>query len=216
MNSSTLNSSTDCFILDRDQDAAPVNPCAHSTPKALGDNCENTQSLIIEDIYEIINTGTEHIVLYHESAPISILETAQSDTLPSRKFTNFNPIIPDDEFMSPPRDYEHMDNWLYRPHDGSISPISSDSSSIGYFSGSDWTTDSSWMSYDSMVQSIFQPPISSPFRPISPLLPTMDVSHQSRGLSQPPQGREIIRSERTAEERNGEINQEEANKASQT
>ena len=35
-------------------------------------------------------------------------------------------------------------------------------------------------------------------------------------LSQPPQGREIIRSERTPEERNGEINQEEANKASQT
>ena len=35
-------------------------------------------------------------------------------------------------------------------------------------------------------------------------------------VSQPPQGREIIRSERTPEERNGEINQEEANKASQT
>ena len=35
-------------------------------------------------------------------------------------------------------------------------------------------------------------------------------------LSQPPQGREIIRSERTPEERNGEINQEEANKPSQT
>ena len=35
-------------------------------------------------------------------------------------------------------------------------------------------------------------------------------------LSQPPQGREIIRTERTPEERNGEINQEEANKPSQT
>ena len=35
-------------------------------------------------------------------------------------------------------------------------------------------------------------------------------------LSQPPQGREIIGSERTPEERNGEINQEVANKASQT
>ena len=158
MDSSTLNSSTDYFILDRHQDAVLVNPCAQSTPKALGDNCENTQSLIIEDIYEIINTGTEHIVLYHESAPISILATAQSDTLPSRKLTNSNPIIPDDEFMSPPRDYENMDNWLYRPHDGTMSPISSNSSSIGYFSGSDWTTDSSWMSYDSMIHSIFQPP----------------------------------------------------------
>ena len=35
-------------------------------------------------------------------------------------------------------------------------------------------------------------------------------------MSQPPQGREIIRTERTPEERNGEINQEEANKPSQT
>ena len=102
MNSSTLNSSTDYFILDRDQDAAPVNPCAQSTAKVHGDNCENTQTPIIEDIYEIINTGTEHIVLYHESAPISILATAQSDTLPYRKFVNSNPIIPDDEFTSPP------------------------------------------------------------------------------------------------------------------
>ena len=168
MDSSTLNSSTDYFILHRDQDAVLINPCAQSNPKALGNNRENTQSLIIEQIYEIFITGTDHIVLFHEAAPISILATAQSDTLPSRKFTNNNPIIPDDEFMSPPRDYEHMDNWLFRPHDGTISPISSNSSSIGYFSGSDWTTDSSWMSYDSMIHSIFQPPISSPFRPISP------------------------------------------------
>ena len=216
MDSSTLNSPIDYFILDRDQDAAPVNPCAQSTPKVHGDNCENTQTPIIEDIYEIINTGTEHIVLYHESAPISILATAQSDTLPYRKFANSNPIIPDDEFMSPPRNYENMDNWLYGPHDGTISPISSNSSSIGYFSGSDWSTDSSWMSYDSMIQSIFQPPISSPFRSISPLLPLLDAPHQSRGLSQPPQGREIRNLQRTPEERNGEINQEETHKPSQT
>ena len=89
--------------------------------------------------------------------------------------------------MSPPRDYEHMDNWLFRPHDGTISPISSTSSSIGYFSGSDWTTDSSWMSYESLIHSNFQPPFSSPFRPISPPLPIMDVPHQSRRLSQLPQ-----------------------------
>ena len=207
MNSSTLNSSTDYFILDRDQDAASVNPCAQSTPKVHGDNCENTQTPIIEDIYEIINTGTEHIVLYHESAPISILATAQSDTLPYRKFDNSNPIIPDDEFTSPPRNYENMDNWLYGPHDGTISPISSNSSSIGYFSGSDWSTDSSWLSYDSMVQSVFLPPISSPFRPISPLPPIVDVPHQSRGLSQPSRSSEITNTRRTPEEGNREINQ---------
>ena len=184
MDLSILNSSTDYFILDRDQDALLVNPRAQSTPKALGNNCGKTQSLIIEEIYEIINTGTEHIVLHQESAPISILATAQSETLPFRKFTNSNPIIPDDEFMSSPRDDKNMNKWLYRPHDGTISPVSSNSNSIGYFSGSDWTTDLSWMSYDSMIQSIFQPPISSPFRPISPHLPITDVPHQSRGLSE--------------------------------
>ena len=41
-------------------------------------------------------------------------------------------------------------------------------------------------------------------------------SPKSHRLSQPPQGREIIRTERTPEERNGEINKEEANKPSQT
>ena len=157
MDLSNLNSSTEYFSQDPDQDTVLVNPRAQSTPKALDNTCENTQSLIIEDIYEIINTGTEFFVLYHESAPISILSTAQADTLPFRRFTNSNPIIPDDEFMSPPRDYENMDNRLYRPHDRTISPVSSNSSSIGYFSGSDWTTDSSWMYYDPMMQSIFQP-----------------------------------------------------------
>ena len=52
---------------------------------------------------EIINIGDEHIVLYQESAALSILATAQEDTLPIRRFATNNPIIRDDEFMSRPR-----------------------------------------------------------------------------------------------------------------
>ena len=182
------------------------NPAAQSTPKILHNPHSAEQSPIIQDVYENINTGGEHIVLYHETAPASILTTAQEDTLPIRRFTNVNPIIPDDIFMSPPRNHDNMNSWLYSPNDGTMSPIS-DTSSIGYFSGSDWTTDSSWLSYDSMIQSVFHPPISSPFRPISPLPPIVDVPHQSRGLSQPSGSSEILITRRTPKEGNGEITQ---------
>ena len=184
MASLDLNLSSDSFILERDQAAYLNNPAAQSTPKTLHNPYSAEQSPIIQDVYEIINTGREHIVLYHETAPASILSTAQEDTLPIRRFTNVNPIIPDDIFMSPPRNYDNMDSWLYSPNDGTMSPIS-DTSSIGYFSGSDWTTDSSWFSYDSLIQSVFQQPISSPFRPVSPLPPIPDAPHESRGLSRP-------------------------------
>ena len=207
MASFDFNLSNDSFVLDRDQAAYLNNPAAQSTPKTLYNSHSAVQSPIVQDVYEIINTGREHIVLYHETAPASILSTAQDDTFPIRRFTNVNPIIPDDIFMSPPRNYDNMNSWLYSPNDGTISPIS-DTSSIGYFSGSDWTTDSSWLSYDSMIQSIFQPPISSPFRPISPLPPIVDVPQQSGGLSQPSESSEISNARRTPKEGNGEISQD--------
>ena len=77
------------------------NPAAQSTPKTRHNPDSAEQSPIIQDVYEIINTGGEQIVLYHETAPASILSTAQEDTLPIRRFTNVNPIIPDDIFMVP-------------------------------------------------------------------------------------------------------------------
>ena len=200
------NLSNDSFILERDQAAYLNNPAAQSTPETLYNPHAAEQSPIIQDVYEIINTGGEHIVLYHETAPASILSTAQEDTLPIRRFTNVNPIIPDDIFMSPPKNYDNMNSWLYSPNDGTMSP-KSDTSSIGYFSGSDWTTDSSWLSYDSMIQSVFHPPISSPFRPISPLPPIVDVPHQSGGLSQPSESSKILNTRRTPKEGNGEITQ---------
>ena len=206
MASFDFNLSNDSFILERDQAAYLNNPAAQSTPKLLHNPHPAEQSPIIQDVYEIINTGGEHIVLYHETAPASILTTAQEDTLPIRRFTNVIPIIPDDIFMSPPRNYDNMNSWLYSPNDGTMSPIS-DTSSIGYFSGSAWTTDSSWLSYDSMIQSVCHPPISSPFRPISPLPPIVDVPHQSGGLSQPSESSEILNTRRTPKEGNGEITQ---------
>ena len=110
MDSSNFNSSNDYFIQDRDQDAVLNTPHAQSTQKTLNNSYENTQSLIIEDMNEIINTGDENIVLYQEPAALSILATAQEDTLPIRRFATNNPIIRDDEFMSRPRNYENMDN----------------------------------------------------------------------------------------------------------
>ena len=113
-----FNMSGDCFILDRNQDAFFNTPTAHSKPKTrnLNNHNNNAQSPIIPDVYEIINTGNEHIVLYHESAPVSILTTAQ-DTLPIRRLTTINAMIPDDIIMSPPRRYMNMSSWLHSPND---------------------------------------------------------------------------------------------------
>ena len=130
MASFDFNLSNDSFVLERDQAAYLNNPAAQSTPKTLYNSHSAEQSPIIQDVYEIINTGGEHIVLYHETAPASIFSTAQDDTFPIRRFTNVNPIIPDDIFMSPPRNYDNMNSWLYSPNDGTKSPIS-DTSSIG-------------------------------------------------------------------------------------
>ena len=83
MDLSNFNLSSDYFILDRDQNAFLNTPRAQSIPKTLYNHHENKQSLIIEDIYEMIIIGTEHITLYHESAPLSILATAQEERLQS-------------------------------------------------------------------------------------------------------------------------------------
>ena len=176
--------SNDCFILDRDQDEYLKLPQAQSTP-TIQVSPQNGPPAVIHDVYEIIKTEEEHLVLHHDTAPVAILSTASEEGPTIRRFTRDNPVIQDDINNSPPRNYHEMDGWLFAPNNGTVSPISSNSSSIGYFSGSYWTSDSSWFSYDSLIQSVFQQPISSPFRPISPLPPVLDVPQQSRGLSQP-------------------------------
>ena len=52
-----LNLSSDSFILERDQAAYSNNPAAQSTPKTLHNPYSAEQSPIIQDVYEIINTG---------------------------------------------------------------------------------------------------------------------------------------------------------------
>ena len=151
-------------------------------------------------------------MLHHDTANTSLLHTAQEDNPTIRRFTLHNPVIPDGIFMSPPRNYEEMVNWLYSPNDGTVSPVSGDHSSIGYFSGSDWSTDSSWISYDSLVQSVFNPPISSPFRPISQLPPIVDVPQENRGLSQPQQSCENTNLVETPKGASGENNRQDDQK----
>ena len=99
-----------------------------------------------------------------------------------------------------------MNRWLLSPNDGRISPVSGNTSSIGHFSGSDWTTDSSWLSFDSMIQSVFYLQATFPTSSI------VDVHQQSRGLSQPPQSCGTLNTRRTPEEENGETARKETNK----
>ena len=176
--------SNDCFILERDQDEYLKLPQAQSTP-TIQLSPQNGPPAVIHNVYEIIKTEEEHLVLHHDTAPVAILSTASEESPTIRRFTRDNPVIKDDINISPPQNYHEIDSWLFAPKIGTVSPISSHSSSIAYFSGSDWTTDSSWFSYDSLIQSVFQQPVSSPFRPISPLPPTLDVPQESRGCRDP-------------------------------
>ena len=57
MASFDFNLSNDSFVLDRDQAAYLNNPAAQSTPKTLYNSHSAEQSPIIQDVYEIINTG---------------------------------------------------------------------------------------------------------------------------------------------------------------
>ena len=124
--------SSDCFILDRDQGDYLNAPQAQSTPRMTS---RDSTPRSIQNVYEIIKTNEDHIVLYHETAPISILSTAQEDPLPIRRFTRNNPLILNGVFQSPRRDYDNIASWLFHSEDGTNSPISNNSSSVGYFPG---------------------------------------------------------------------------------
>ena len=188
--------SSDCFILDCDQDEYLRLRQAQSTPIIKLSPQNGSHTAEIHDLFEIIKTEEEHLVSHHDTAPVTFLSTANENGPTIRRLTRDNPVIQDE-----------IDRWLFAPSDGTVSPISNYSSSIGYFSGSDWTTDSSWFSYDSLVQSVFQPPISLPFRSISPLPPIPDVPQESRGLSRPQRCHGIQTTRRTPEEESKEIDQ---------
>ena len=99
--------------------------------------------------YEIVKTqDARHVVLVvHEEPPVDTTN-AKNETGIIRRFTQDNPVIPYDAFISPVRQFNQEN--LVIPNDIFHSPISSFNSSEGYCSGSDWNTDSSWRSYDSV------------------------------------------------------------------
>ena len=166
----------DVFILERDQQAHPRQRPITPPPNY---NIINPMQLTIT--YEIIKTEDLPVVLVHEQS-LEIAISAENEQGVIRRFTTDNPGIPDDEFVSPVRPFNH--EGRHSPDYIFDSPISSYSSSEGYWSGSDWDTDSSWRSYDSMrddLPTLFDTPTRSIFQF---LLPDM-TAHRSRGLSQP-------------------------------
>ena len=72
------------------------------------------------------------------------------------------------------------------------------------------------MSYDSMIQSVFRQPKSSPLRQVSPLLPIVDVPQKSQGLTQSPQRCEIQNLGGTPREESGEDDKKEKTKHHET
>ena len=110
------------------------------------------------------------------------LQTQKNENGVIKRFTQDNPVIPDDAFISPVRQFDRENPAV--PGEGFDSPISFYSSSEGYCSGSDWDTDSSRRSYDSMrddLSTLFDAPI----RSISQFLLPEETAQKNCGLSQP-------------------------------
>ena len=178
MDNSHSNDQTneDVFLLDRDQPAQLGQRPGTPPPNY---NLINTAQHTIT--YEIIKTEDIHVVLVHEQPLVNAINVENEQGV-IRKFTKENPVIPDDEFVSPIRRFNPADR--YSPNSTVSSPMSSYSSSEGYWSGSDWDLDSSWRSYDSMrddLPNLFDTPIRSIYQFLLP----DETAHRSRGLSQP-------------------------------
>ena len=131
----------DVFLLDRDQPAQPRQRPGTPPPNY---NLINTAQHTIT--YEIIKTKDIHVVLVHEQPLLNAINVENEQGV-IRRFTTDNPVIPDDEFVSPIRRFNPADR--YSPNSTVSSPMSPCSSSEGYWSGSDWDSNSSWRSYDS-------------------------------------------------------------------
>ena len=170
----------DVLIVDRDQ---PAQPRQRRNTLPPNYNIINPMQLTIT--YEIIKTEDLHVVLVHEQSLENGIN-AENEQGVIRRFTTDNPVILDDEFLSPIRRSNQADQYSpdYIFH-SPMSPISeTDSSSEGYWSGSSWGSSSSWRSYDSMrddLTTLFDTPI----RSISQFCLPEGTGQRSRGLSQP-------------------------------
>ena len=67
MQTTQLDLTQDCFIIDRDQEDYLQLPQAQSTPRI--NNAE--QSFQLGNLYEIVKTEDGHIVLHHDTANVS-------------------------------------------------------------------------------------------------------------------------------------------------
>ena len=136
MDNSHSNDQTneDVFLLDRDQPAQLRQ--RPGTPPPNYNLINTTQHTIT---YEIIKTEDIHVVLVHEQPLVNAINVENEQGV-LRRFTTDNPVIPDDEFVSPIRQFNPADR--YSPNSTFSSPMSSYSSSEGYWSGSDWDSDS--------------------------------------------------------------------------
>ena len=177
---STLNlndqTNADIFILDRDQPAQ-----SSQRPSTPQPNYNISIPPRINITYEIIKMQDQHVVLCHEEQPTDTTN-AENENGVIRRFTQDNPVIPEDAFISPVRQFDQEIPAV--PEDGFDSPISFNSSSEGYYSGSDWDTNSAWRAYDSMrddLSTLFETPIRSTSQSLLP----EETAQRSRGLSQP-------------------------------
>ena len=87
--------------------------------------------------YEINKTEDLHVVLVHEQPLVNAIN-AENEPGVIRRFTTDNPVIPDDEFVSPIRRFKQEDRYSADYIFGR--PMSPFSNSEGYCSGSDWET----------------------------------------------------------------------------
>ena len=120
MNPSILAEQTNEDTFILDRDQPEQRRQSPSTP--LRNYSKLKQSRTTTTIYEIIKTLDQQVVLVHEQQPNTII------TEGTVRITKHNSVIPDDGFLN------HISEY---------------SSSEGYYSGSDWDTDSSWRSFDS-------------------------------------------------------------------
>ena len=92
MNNPTSNDqlNEDTFILDRDQLQQPRQKPSTPSPNYQLINLERNSN-----IYEIIKTEDQHVVLVHESEPTDAINN-ENDNGVIRHFTANNPVFPDD------------------------------------------------------------------------------------------------------------------------
>ena len=96
----------DVFILDRDQPAQP-----RQRPNTPPPNYNIINPMQLTITYEILKTEDLHVVLVHEQ-PLENVINAENEQGVIRRFTTDNPVIPDDEFVSPIRRFNQADRYL--------------------------------------------------------------------------------------------------------